>query len=120
MKPILGGIRSGATRHVWIIGRYAVKFPATYSWKHFLWGLLANIQEKVFSDAGWPELCPVIFYVRGGFLLVMPKCEPIPESTTQEELESFCDRGEYLIPAECKESSFGMLNGRMVAIDYGS
>jgi hypothetical protein len=40
--------------------RRAYKLPSFYSWKHFLLGLLANMQEAEFSRTGRPELCPVL------------------------------------------------------------
>jgi hypothetical protein len=43
------------------------------SWKHFLYGLLANMQEAQFSKTSWPELCPVLWSLPGGFLVVMPR-----------------------------------------------
>jgi hypothetical protein len=33
--------------------------------------LLANMQERDLSKLGWPELCPVVFAVPGGRLVVM-------------------------------------------------
>jgi hypothetical protein len=37
----------------------AGKLPSPWNWKLLLHGLLANIQEVMFSRAGWPELYPV-------------------------------------------------------------
>ncbi len=31
----------------------------------------------------------------------------------------FVNREQYIIPAEAKPDSFGYLNGRIVAVDYG-
>lgn len=112
-------VRKGATRYVVLTKSRAYKFPSFASWNLFLHGLLANMQEHSFyklSDA----MCPVIGYIRGGFLVVMPRAVPL----TDEEYESFdvvgfLDRETFLIPAENKQSSFGKLHGRIVAVDYG-
>jgi hypothetical protein len=75
-----------------------------------------------YSKFGWPELCPVVFHLPGGWLVVMPRAAPLSD----EQIDGF-DFGAYLmpddgraIPAEPKGDSFGIVNGRIVAIDYGS
>lgn len=115
-------MHKGATRWVFLTKRYAIKIPGLSSWSQFLTGLLANMQECVFSKAGWPELCPVIFSIRGGWLVVMPRATPLSyTSWVSFDYESFTtDHPDYDVPVENKRSSFGRLNGRIVAIDYGS
>lgn len=110
----------GTTRVVLLTTKYAFKFPTYVSWKLFLHGLLANMQENLFSGLH-SNLCPVLFYIPGGFLTVMPACTPL----TTEEYESldfirFVDQEDMELPVENKQDSFGWLNGRIVAIDYGS
>jgi hypothetical protein len=109
----------GATRHVLLIGSVAVKVPALWSWRLFLSGLLANLQERDFSRAGWPELCPVLCAAPGGWLLVMRRAEPVPDAL-EIDFEALMDRPDYRVPAEAKRDSWGLLNGRVVAVDYGS
>lgn len=112
-------IRKGATRLVIISKRRAYKLPLLHSWKHFLTGLLANMQERLFSQAGWPELCPVLFSLPGGWLVVMPRVD-VCRPHDVLDFETLCDRGDYVLPVEHKNDSFGWLDGRLVAIDYGS
>lgn len=114
-------VAQGATRLVLVTKRYAFKMPHLLNgWELFLHGLLANIQEKKFSDAKFEGLCPVKFYIWGGFLVVMPKVLVFTEEDFAKlDFVEFCNRGDYVIPAECKASSFGYLNHRVVAIDYG-
>lgn len=111
----------GTHRTTLLIGRYAVKVPVFVEWRLFLFGLLANMQEARFSRANWPELCPVVFAVPGGFLNVMQRAEPI----TREEFWALVStnwkhRHNYVLPVEYKLDSFGKLDGRIVAVDYGS
>lgn len=122
--------KSGASRYVILTKRYALKVPRWSHWRTFLQGLLANMQESTFGSTGWPEICPVLFSLPGGFLVVMPRVRVL---TMQEFLEneeqlsymlSGClDTGErrrdYVVPAEMKPDSFGWYRGRLVAVDYG-
>ena len=87
--------KRGVTREVLLLGGYALKIPSLRSWRCFLWGLLANIQEREFSLTGWPELCPVIFSAPGGFLTVMPRAAPLSDGewSTFNHRE-FCTRGD--------------------------
>jgi hypothetical protein len=111
----------GCTRIVFLIGNYAVKIPNfRYEWKHFLCGLLSNLNERAFAKMEWPQFCPVVFSFPGGWLLVMRRARQM----TREEFDSFdpqafCEQSDYVVPAEHKPESFGWLNGRVVAIDYG-
>jgi hypothetical protein len=109
----------GASRMVLLVGPYALKFPTVKRWELFLHGLLSNMQEAKFSATNWPELCPVLFALPGGLLVVMPRCTTLSEKLTREEYQAFTDRPDYVIPAENKADSFGYMNGRLVAVDYG-
>jgi hypothetical protein len=112
---------NGATRQVFLYRRYAIKMPSFRSWKLFLCGLLANMQEAEFSKLNWLRLCPVVWNAPLGLMIIMMRATPL----TQEEFEKFnYDEFIYLqdgeIPVENKLSSFGWLNGMIVAVDYGS
>lgn len=113
--------RGGLSREVICVGRWAFKIPKlTRSWRQFLIGLLANMQERDLSKRGWPELCPVVFALPGGWLVVMQRATPLSDEQA-EMLDplSILSRDDYAIPAEPKGSSFGMLDGRIVVVDYG-
>ena len=114
-------IKHGTTRVVVLTGRYAFKLPTYVQWNLFLHGLLANMQEATFSKTGWPKLCPVRFHIPGGFLTVMDRAEPL----TRDEffnlnIDEWTENGDYVIPVEAKLDSFGKLNGKIVAVDYGN
>lgn len=114
-------IAYGCTRRVLLLGRYAVKVPAMTEWRLFLLGLLANMQEALFSKAGWPELCPVVWSLPGGFLVVMRRARELTDDEFLAlDLEQWVKRDEYVVPVEIKSDSFGILDGRLVAIDYGN
>ena len=119
----------GCTREVLLVGEYAIKIPSLRSWRMFLTGLLCNEQERQFSGLGWSELCPVVFSLPGGFLVIMPRVvtladlEPAKNPRTEltdEEFRRYTvrqDGGE--VPAENKLDSFGLHQGLVKAIDYG-
>lgn len=114
-------IAFGVTRRVLLIGRFAFKVPAMSEWRLFLLGLLANMQEAVFSKCGWPELCPVLFSLPGGFLVVMKRARVLTDEEFKSiDAEGFVKREGYTVPAEMKSDSFGWLDGRVVAVDYGN
>lgn len=79
------------------------------------------MQERQFSAARWVELCPVLFADPLGFVVVMRRAKPLSEEEWAGfDYAGFVDGGEYGVPAENKRSSFGWLNGRIVAVDYGT
>ena len=116
----------GSTRIVFLTRSWAIKVPYYLVWRNFLLGLLANMEERQLHDVYWGEeyesfdrLCPVKFSLWGGWLLVMPRCEPL----TREEFEEWkahCDYQNMPLEVEPKLSSWGWLEGRVVAIDYGN
>lgn len=113
--------KRGITREVFLIGKYAIKIPSFRSYKLFLTGILCNIQERMFSKGLKTDLiCPVLLMSPLGFVIIMPRCEPSGFKSSEEVfgvIQKYRDAG---IPVECKPCSFGFLNGRLVALDYGS
>jgi hypothetical protein len=112
----------GATRYVFLTKNYAIKIPYLGEWRLFLCGLLANMQERQISKAGYYEgICPILFSFPGGFLVVMPKLVELTDTEYYEfDYEELVEKPEYRIPAENKSNSFGWLDAKPVAIDYGS
>jgi hypothetical protein len=110
----------GTTRTVLLTKRFAFKFPSAVEWRLFLLGLLGNMQEARFSGLS-PNLCPVLFSIWGGFLVVMPRCRPLSISDFGElDVTKFTHLSDMTLPVENKMDSFGWLNGKIVAVDYGS
>lgn len=131
MRKLKVCIKHGTTRTVLLTKQYAFKFPTTKSWPMFLCGLLANIQERKFSKMKGLPLCPVIFYLWGGFFSVMPRVQV--KSKFDPDCYTFLqmfNKKVALMPevdkrviygiVEQKIDSVGMLNGEIVAVDYGS
>lgn len=124
-------MKSGANRFVFVLWRYAIKIPNLSSWKSFVRGLAHNMTEREFSRMGIPELCPVVFYVIGGFCNVMPRCEcgfwpgwDDESCALLDEWVAEAEKSEHsaliLNIVEMKQDSVGRLPcGRVVAVDYG-
>lgn len=118
-------VKDGATRYVLLTKKRAIKLPRPTTWRSFLSGLLANNQELVFSRAFSnrdDRLCPVQFWLPLGIVIVMPRAVPLTRlefEARYRQIAELCRPGEYEVPAEMKPSSFGWLDGRIVAIDYG-
>lgn len=113
----------GCTRFVILVGSWAIKVPQFhYQWRHFLLGLLANMQERHWwSTFPKPELCPVVWSMPGGWLLIMKRAEPMTREQFDDiDLHKWVDKGDWVVPAEPKMDSFGWYDGRLVAIDYGN
>lgn len=114
-------IKHGATRTVILIRGWAVKIPTPYGWRNFLHGLLANHQERLFSKAKWPELCPVIWSLPLALIICMRRAAPLDMVEFESfDFDSFVKREYYSVPVENKLDSFGRLEGRIVAVDYGN
>jgi len=114
----------GATRTVYIGRKRVYKFPHfTFSWKNFVQGMLANDQEKVFSRCKDFEqrLCPVLWSLPLGLLVVMPRCEVLTREEWESELKDSIpiSHAEVSNLVEMKPNSFGWYDGRIVALDYG-
>jgi hypothetical protein len=107
-----------------LVGPYALKLPRVrYGWRLFLLGLLGNMSEQRFGTAGLEGVCPVVFAIPGGFLIVQRRARLMTEAEFRMfDPFGFCNRSTYHIPAEMKPDSFGWLNDRgrdvVVVVDY--
>jgi hypothetical protein len=107
---------------VLIICGYALKFPRVSSWRSFLAGMLHNMSERDFSAMNINLLCPVVASVPGGLLNVMPVCcvSPAALRSWRAAAEKHEQASLLLNIVELKSDSAGMLNGRPVAVEYGT
>lgn len=101
-------LKKGETRWCLLVGGLAFKFPNPRSWGRFINGLLNNIFE--ISQQHQPGVAPILWSAPGGFLIVMPRCE------NPEGLVAFLGYPHWV---ECKPSSFGVYQGKVVAVDWG-
>jgi hypothetical protein len=115
---------SGVTRAVVICGPFALKFPKGAR------GLRSNRYEagiwnrnKDHPSRG-QRLCPVLWCAPLGLLLIMQTAEPLPSQIDMSEV--LCeDWWDYIPggdewPCEPKRTDWGLINGRVVAVDYAA
>lgn len=109
----------GITRFVFLTKRYAIKVPRPQTWKNFLNGILANIQEAEISTMGKDRLCPVLFSCLG-FVVVMPRCEALSPNYCQDYICKvfYGSDDPSLRRLETKLENYGLLDGKLVCIDY--
>ena len=82
------------------------------------------MQERDWSGFS-PKLSPVLFAAPGGWFLVMPRVEPLTDDQWEQLDEEAYEHlrqsvKDAYLPVEHKRSTFGTLNGQLVAVDYGS
>lgn len=107
--------RNGVTRIVLLIGPWAVKLPRfDLGWRMGLRGLLCNMTEREGASLRLDSLCPLVFAAPGGWLNVMKRARPL---TDDEWLHGVPNVKEW--PIERKRDNWGMIGGRIVAVDYG-
>lgn len=119
--------REGSYRIVFELKDYVIKIPNFLDgWRIFLKGLISNLNEQhLYMSIKSPYLCPIIFYISGGWLIIMPKARAMDRATFIKNIgliSKIC--GEFESQIEEKENSFGLLTSplihdRIVAIDYG-
>lgn len=113
--------REGATRIVFLVGKYAIKIPNVYEWRLFLHGLLANITEVRCKGSVAEGFAPVLWHLPLGFGLVMQRARVLTDEEFQAlDFDAWNDRGDYVIGCEPKSNSLGWIDGQIVAIDYGN
>jgi hypothetical protein len=107
-------ITEGRNRFVLVTRRHAYKFPSLRCWRDLLFGILNNLHEAQ-AQRDHPAYCPVLWCSPLGLLIVMPRVDVLGQDEWRE--------AEGRLPAdtcaEMKPSSWGRLDGRIVAIDYG-
>jgi len=104
-------IRSGYSRVVFLIGNFAIKVANFNSFHQFKCGLSSNKSESIKYKADSTHLCPIVYNGPAGLFNIMRRAEPIEE---WEMPDSLRDK----VGIDFKKSSFGKIDGRIVAVDY--
>lgn len=116
-------VRTGITRTVILVGRYAVKVPSLRGGSSgdrlasFCDGILANKAERTWHDyEPWRgRVAPVLRSWAGGIIQVYPRCDPLPAGRWEEASDvPWLDPD----PGDHKAENLGLLNGRVVFVDY--
>lgn len=115
-------MKSGSSRYVFFFCGFAFKIPSISSYKQFLWGLIANLNEiEFYQYLKSDKLCPIKFYLPLGICNIMPAIKTLSENEFKDfdPIKFCCLDNECKIPAESKADSFGWYKGKIVVIDYG-
>lgn len=117
----------GTTRVVFIIGDYVYKIPKFWRWTNFLRGLLANINEgqtwrwntgKYYHKRS-QLLCPVVWTMWGGWLLIMRRAEPITQDSFDNLVKWHALVHIHHFPGDDTCKNYGLYNDQVVKVDYG-
>jgi hypothetical protein len=119
-------IRTGVSRTVWLVGRWAVKVPSlrggsTGGWLHsFCQGVLANQSERTWSGfESWQgKVAPVLHCWLGGIVNVYPRCQPVPHDDYWARDQPDLDPELGIDPGDRKACNYGLLDGQVVRVDY--
>ena len=115
---------------MFILPNHVIKMPSFFGsihstdskWTLFLLGLVENIREtkaSKYNNLVNGKLCPIVFSGPGGILNVMKKARVMTDHDFQDfDYNAFITTSDYIISVECKPSSFGFIDGKIVAIDY--
>lgn len=128
-------VRTGVTRTVVLVGRFAVKVPSlrgigTYRGLRkrlasFASGYSSNLNEAVWSEyEPWQgKVAPVLRSWLWGVVQVYPRCDPMPPDGWSYDggwTYSGTDLPEMgRSPGDFKPDNLGLLDGRVVWLDYG-
>lgn len=113
----------GTSRTVFLVGKYALKFAAIkYGWQLFLYGCYGNASErkyyKLHSKSDYEgnlskHVAPSLFCSWFGLIQVQLRCEPMIGIMTVMDYSFF-----EPICSDNKTENFGILNGKIVCLDY--
>jgi hypothetical protein len=117
---ILSG--AGVTRYVVLVGSWAIKVPRHELRLAAVPVRAAGEHKSASSPAlAWPELCPVLFSLPGGWVVVMRRARVMTDAEFESfDVKAWAEHADRIIPVEAKSDSFGWLGDRLVAIDYGT
>lgn len=108
-------------RWVFLTKNYAIKVPRPLM---LFGGIKSNINEvRVYRKTKDERLCPVLWWLPFGLLVVMPRCEHVQPHLHRDR----CFEDGYVKPEHRAEEygeddhcgNYGLLNGRFVKMDYG-
>lgn len=115
-------IKKGTTRHVFLIGKYAIKIPCLSSWRMFLNDLLSNMQERAFwNELHHPLLAEIYYADVFGIILIMERADVTYYEHGRRGMNKFFDRCQNEgLPVDRHASNIGKFGKKWKLIDYGN
>lgn len=125
-----GNIGKGVTRFVGIRKDYVIKIPRFDNFDLFLSGWQNNRRETqmwkavcYLEEIGKPQnkklLCPIIKAFLFGLIVIMKKARILTQEEFDENKFMLQKSGVSYYSVEIRRDMFGMLENRIVCIDYG-
>jgi len=120
-------IKYGTTRTVFMFKNFVIKIPSFTEYRLFLYGLISNKNEqRIYKDFKYDFLCPVYYCTPLGFMLFMERANCFQNTdnsslNVKNKLKTLYEKSDLyaFIMSDFKVSNFGLLNNRIVKIDYG-
>ena len=121
-------METGSTRKVFIFNNLVVKMPLIKKncYRNFLKGLLANEREgRLYYQTKRSDLCPVVYYNKFGFILIQKRAKVLNNNINWNNFYEYInckyknDSLKEIMLSDLKPSNFGILNKKLVKIDYG-
>ena len=115
--------RKGVTRTVILTKHLAIKIPTFVSFKLFLNGWLANIQESTFGDVGFDCLAPVKASFFKDLILIQQRIKPVRHRGlfwVEYKRLLIQSKVKYLHESDVKPENYGYANCKLMRLDYGS
>lgn len=126
MRAMISIDKKGATRIVFLTKKYAIKIPSFYSWKMFLHGLIANLNERAFKEYSCTPgsgLCPTVYASETGLISIQKRCLPVQHRgmfwVELAHLACSTVLHEDFFYSDAKPENFGYIDGKLVKLDYG-
>ena len=115
----------GSTRVVLVFKSFVIKIPTFASWKLFLNGVLANLQERQFSNMQNENLASVFFSDPIGLFIVMEKVREVKHRglffLELERLVCSSDVHKDFWISDCKPENYGYnKKNKLVKLDFGN
>ena len=117
--------KRGSTRIVFVFKHFVIKFPSPASWKLFLHGLLANIQEGSFTKSmiNQTGLTPVYYFNSLGFCVISKRARTVNHRglfwVELTRLVATSELHKDFWSSDAKPENFGFINNQLVKIDLG-
>ena len=115
--------KQGTTRYVIMLDKIVIKIPSFHSYKHFLYGLLANMQESQFGIKPFYCLTPVLYSSKFGLFVIQKRLRPVRHRGLfwVEHKKLII---ESIIPdihlSDVKPENYGYDGSQLKRLDYGS
>lgn len=118
-------VKKGTSRSTFLVGKYAIKVPVLNSMRLFCHGVIGNLQERQFSAYLEGYVAPVLFSIFGLINVQHRANVDNTEATLAAWINRVNNEPDETLKSclfhlvEKKTDSIGMINQKIVAVDFG-